>query len=101
MSLKDKLARLSAELQEYYSAPYRATFAKAQQQEEDLFMLLVMSEALGIPNPASFYTLELLPVIYEDFHAWHRRMGMRSEERRVGKEWRYRWWRDHERQQID
>ena len=35
-----------------------------------------MSEALGIPNPASFYTLELLPIIYEDFHAWHRRMGM-------------------------
>ena len=61
MSLRDKLARLSAELQEYYSAPYRAAFAKAQQQEDDLFMLLVMSEALGIPNPASFYTIELLP----------------------------------------
>lgn len=76
MSLKETLARLSAQLQEYYSAPYRATFAKAQQQEEDLFMMLVMSEALGIPNPASFYTLELLPVVYEDFHAWHRRMGM-------------------------
>ena len=64
MSLKDKLARFGAELQEYYSAPYLAAFAKAQQQEDDLFMLLVMSEALGIPNPASFYTLELLPVIY-------------------------------------
>lgn len=67
---------LSAGLSDFYAAPYRATFARAQQQEDDLFMLLVMSEALGIPNPASYYTLELLPLIYEDFHAWHTRMGM-------------------------
>ncbi|APT91890.1 DNA helicase [Corynebacterium phocae] len=72
----DKLKAFGRGLNDYYQAPYRASFAKAQQQEDDLFMLLVMSEALGIPNPASFYTLELLPLIYEDFHAWHRRMGM-------------------------
>lgn len=63
-------------LTEFYSAPYRRSFAKAQQEEDDLFMLLVMSEALGVPNPASYYTLELLPLMYEDFHAWHTRMGM-------------------------
>ncbi|WP_165241404.1 cory-CC-star protein [Corynebacterium lizhenjunii] len=60
----------------YYKAPYRATFARAQQQEDDLFMLLVFSEALGLDNPATFYTLELLPLIYEDVHAWHTRMGL-------------------------
>lgn len=76
MSIVDKLKVFGQGLNEYYSAPYRATFARAQQEEDDLFQLLVMSEALGIPNPASFYTLELLPIIYEDFHAWHRRMGM-------------------------
>ena len=76
MSIVDKLKAFGQGLNEFYSAPYRATFARAQQDEDDLFQLLVMSEALGIPNPASFYTLELLPIIYEDFHAWHRRMGM-------------------------
>lgn len=70
------LRSLGDGLNEYYSAPYRAALLKAQQQENDLFMLLVLSEALGVPNPASYYTLELLPVVYEDFHAWHRRMGM-------------------------
>lgn len=73
------LARLRAAsdaLTEYYAAPYRASFARAQRQEDDLFMMLVLSEALGVPNPASYYTLELLPVVYEDFHDWHRRMGM-------------------------
>lgn len=76
MSIVDKLKAFGQGLNEYYSAPYRATFARTRQEEDDLFQLLVMSEALGIPNPASFYTLELLPIIYEDFHAWHRRMGM-------------------------
>ena len=39
-------------------------------------MMLVLSEALGVPNPASYYTVELLPVVYDRFHDWHRRMGM-------------------------
>ena len=25
---------------------------------------------------AAWYTLELMPVLYERFHDWHRRMGM-------------------------
>lgn len=72
----DRLRALGRGLDEFYTAPYRRTFAKAQQEEDDLFMLLVMSEALGVPNPASYYTLELLPLVYEDVHAWHTRMGM-------------------------
>ncbi|WP_370451582.1 cory-CC-star protein [Corynebacterium sp. 49B] len=63
-------------MEEFYVSPYRATFAQAQREEDDLFMMLVLSEALGIDNPASFYTIELLPIIYEDFHAWHTRMGL-------------------------
>ena len=76
MSFREKLKAFSDGLTEYYAGPYRATFIKARQQEDDLFMMLVLSEALGVPNPASYYTLELLPIVYEDFHAWHRRMGM-------------------------
>ena len=69
-------ARLSAGLREFYIAPYRRSFARAQRDEEDLFMMLVFSESLGLPNPATYYTLELMPAMYERFHAWHRRMGM-------------------------
>ncbi len=68
--------RLNDQLYEYYVAPYRRTFARAQRDEEDLFMLLVFAETLGVPNPAAFYTMELLPVVYERFHEWHKRMGM-------------------------
>ncbi|MGH1471453.1 MAG: cory-CC-star protein [Cellvibrionaceae bacterium] len=70
------LTKINDGLREYYVSPYRQSFARSQRDEDDLFMLLVMSDSLGIPNPATFYTLELLPVIYERFHDWHKRMGM-------------------------
>ncbi|MTI51276.1 MAG: DNA helicase [Alcanivorax sp.] len=60
----------------YYSAPYRAAIARARRDEEDLFMLMVFSETLGIPNPATWYTLELQPLLLDRFHDWHKRMGM-------------------------
>lgn len=70
------LSALGKLLREFYSAPYRGAIARAKRQEDDLFMLLVFSEMVGVPNPASYYTLELQPLLYEDFHEWHKRMGM-------------------------
>lgn len=74
--IKSILAKLEAGLHDYYVAPYRRSFARAQRDEEDLFMLLVFAESLGVPNPAAFYTMELLPIVYDQFHEWHTRMGM-------------------------
>ncbi len=53
-----------------------AAIARARRDEEDLFMLMVFSETLGIPNPATWYTLELQPLLLDRFHDWHKRMGM-------------------------
>lgn len=74
--IKHYLDKIERGLQEFYTVPYRRSFARAQRDEEDLFMLLVFSELMGIPNPASYYTMELLPVFYDKFHDWHTRMGM-------------------------
>ena len=62
--------------EETYQAPYRRIERRARRRQEDLFRLMVLSESLGVPNPVSFYTLELVPFMLEDFHEWHRRMGM-------------------------
>ncbi|WP_420897518.1 cory-CC-star protein [Brachybacterium saurashtrense] len=75
-ALRTRWRALAEGLHEFYVGPYRRTFAKAQRDEDDLFRMLVMSEMLGVPNPASYYTAELLPVLYDGFHEWHRRMGM-------------------------
>ena len=70
------LRRLKDFYDEVYQAPYRRLERRARRRQEDLFRLMVMSESLGVPNPVSFYTLELLPFMLEDFHQWHQRMGM-------------------------
>ena len=35
-------------------------------------------DLLGIPNPASYYTLELLPFLAEELEGWERRMQGRK-----------------------
>lgn len=75
-ALRRRLDAVQRLLTEYYTAPYRGAVARARRDEDDLFMLFVYSELLGVPNPASYYTLELQPVLLERFHAWHLRMGM-------------------------
>jgi hypothetical protein len=42
----------------------------------DLFLLLCFMEAAGLPNPATLYLLEIYPYLLEQFHQWHRRMGI-------------------------
>ena len=76
MRLREVLAGLADLLREFYTAPFRGAVARAKREEDDLFMLLVFSEMVGVPNPASYFTLELQPLLYEDFHEWHKRMGM-------------------------
>ncbi|WP_407319258.1 cory-CC-star protein [Isoptericola halotolerans] len=70
------LASLSAGLRELYEAPYRRTMARARRDEDDLFTLVVLAEALGVPNPASYYTVEMLPLVADRVHEWHTRMGL-------------------------
>ncbi len=76
MNWLEKWQAFAEGLHEFYYLPYRQTLARQARDEEDLFMLMVFSESLGIPNPVSFYTLELQPIMLEQFHDWHTRMGM-------------------------
>jgi len=63
-------------LNEFYMAPFRGSVARSRRDGDDLFMLFVFSELLGVPNPAAYFTLELQPILLERFHEWHVRMGL-------------------------
>ena len=76
VELRRALGRVAHLASEFYDAPYRGAVARAKRDEDDLFMLLVFSEMMGVPNPVSYYTLELQPLLLERFHEWHVRMGM-------------------------
>ena len=67
---------VSTLLSEFYVSPYRGAVARARRDQDDLFMLLVYSDLMGVPNPASYYTLELQPILMERFHEWHTRKGI-------------------------
>lgn len=55
---------------------YGAAAQREIEDADDLFLVLCFGESFGLPNPASWYTLELYPLLLEEFHDWHRRMGM-------------------------
>lgn len=74
--VKKRLRDLEYLASEAYNAPYRGMVARAKREQDDLFMLMVFSEMMGVPNPATYYTLELQPILLERFHEWHTRMGM-------------------------
>tara|TARA_Y100000590_G_scaffold364121_1_gene422182 strand:- start:9152 stop:9424 length:273 start_codon:yes stop_codon:yes gene_type:complete len=74
--IRKNLERAKYLASEFYNAPYRGAIARAKRDEDDLFMLLVFSELMGVPNPASYYALELQPILLDRFHEWHVRMGM-------------------------
>lgn len=75
-NLKARLQAFLSGLNEFCHAPYRQTLARAARDEEDLFMLMLFAESLGVANPVSFYALELQPIFLEAFHEWHTRMGL-------------------------
>jgi hypothetical protein len=74
--MRTTLQKLQHFLGELYVAPYRGAVARAKRDQEDLFMLFVFAELMGLENPATYYTLELQPLLYDRFHEWHTRMGM-------------------------
>jgi hypothetical protein len=74
--IKKKLRWWGYLANEAYNAPFRSTVARAKREQDDLFMLLIFSEMMGVPNPVAYYTLELQPIMLERFHEWHTRMGM-------------------------
>ena len=55
---------------------YERELRRQAAELNDLFLLLCYMEIVGLPNPATLYLLDVYPYLLEQFHLWHRRMGM-------------------------
>ena len=55
---------------------YERELRRQTAELNDLFLLLCFMEAAGMPNPATLYLLEVYPYLLEQFHLWHRRLGI-------------------------
>jgi len=45
---------------------------------EDIFLTLIFSEKIGIPNPLYYYYVELIPYLAEEIKAWEIRISNRK-----------------------
>jgi hypothetical protein len=65
----------------YHGMVEHPAFEKIEKEAEDVedeFLFACFADAFGIPSPVSYYTVELLPYLTEEFEAWERRMWDRG-----------------------
>ncbi|HSK99895.1 MAG TPA: cory-CC-star protein [Rubrobacteraceae bacterium] len=72
------LRRLDELNDEFFTSKWRSGLQHEATRQQDALMAMLFMEALGVPNPTSYYALELYPEFVESFHQWHRRMGMQT-----------------------
>lgn len=59
----------------WFVARLRQGARREARRQEDTLRALVLLESLGVDNPVAYETLDLVPYLVADFHAWHQRMG--------------------------
>lgn len=65
-------------LREFYRLKFGREFAREAQKLEELFIFLLFTDFFGISTPFKFYLLELYPELIEEFHKWHKRIGLKT-----------------------
>ncbi len=68
--------KLSRIFEEIYRLKFGQTFGREARNIEELFIFFLFSDYFGIPNPLKLYIIELYPELLEEFHRWHKRMGI-------------------------
>ncbi|MFQ6084166.1 MAG: hypothetical protein ACE5WD_12535 [Candidatus Aminicenantia bacterium] len=72
-------AGISDFLEGAFKIPASSVIRKEAFDLNDSFLLLLFGDFLGIPNPVSYYTLELLPYLADELEGWERRiLGRKS-----------------------
>lgn len=86
MSTAGRWRRLGARLTRYWRrlerghelllvSRWRQGLRKEARRRDDTLRALLLLESLGVDNPVAYETLDAVPYLVADFHAWHRRMG--------------------------
>lgn len=74
------LTQIRSNIADFFHGMTLARYERGLRQQfmelNDLFLLLCFMELVGLPNPATIYLMEVYPYFLEEFHTWHRRMGM-------------------------
>ncbi|OLT47121.1 hypothetical protein BJF85_01300 [Saccharomonospora sp. CUA-673] len=58
-----------------FVARWRQGLRREARRQDDTLRALLLLESLGVDNPVAYETLDVVPYLVADFHAWHQRMG--------------------------
>ncbi|MFB6267173.1 MAG: hypothetical protein ABEI31_05905 [Halodesulfurarchaeum sp.] len=86
MTIHEQFARWRETVEEWAEGLYHGMIEhpatdKIENEAEDIedaLLFALFADAFGIPSPVSYYSVELLPFLAEDFEKWERRMWDRS-----------------------
>ncbi len=86
MTLADRIGAFREVVEEWLHGIYHGMIEhpafelieKEAEDTDDAFMFACFADAFGIPSPVSYYTVELLPYLADDFEGWERRMWDRG-----------------------
>jgi len=68
--------KLSEILKEFYRLKFGQELKRSARDLDEVFMFFLFLDYFGIPNPYRLFLLEAVPFLLEDFHKWHRKMGI-------------------------
>ncbi len=63
-------------LEEFYRLKFGQGFARSARELDEVFLFFLFSEHFGLPNPYKILFLEVYPDLMEEFHRWHKGMGL-------------------------
>jgi len=67
-------------MREFFRAFVELHFKKpvelSQSYKRDMLLLFIFLEYFGLDNPLGIYTLDLYPYLLEEFHLWHKSLGL-------------------------
>jgi len=80
--MKKTILKIKENLSDFAEGFFKEQAAGILEKEiedfNDMFMILCFGDLLGIPTPASYYTLELLPYFIGEIDRWESRINRRS-----------------------
>ena len=72
------LRRLADYHEQVFTARWRRELRRDARDQQDTLRAVLLLDTLGVPNPVAYETLDVVPYLVADLHAWHQRMGRRE-----------------------
>ncbi len=68
--------KLSDILKELYRLKFGQSFAREARKLDEVFLFFLFADYFGLANPYKVFLAEAYPILLEEFHKWHRSMGI-------------------------